>query len=144
MASAQRTKVFDVGIQAFYDVIVDYKSYPEFVDNVRNVRIIKTYDDRIRAKYFLHILKDFDYTLDLYHEPPKAVWWTFVRGSFFKKLDGRWDLKRKGKNKTEVTYTLDVEAKIMAPRMLLRSLVSVSLPKMMDDFAARAKALSEG
>ncbi len=144
MLATKRTEVFDVDIQSFYDVVIDYAAYHEFVDNVHKVRVIKQYDDRIRVKFFIHVIKDFDYTLDLYHDSPRRVWWKFVRGDLFKTMDGSWDLRKRGKNKTEVTYTLDVQPKILAPKLLVRSLVSTSLPSMMRAFAERAQELKEG
>ena len=138
MPSATRTEVFNVGRQAFFDVVVDYTSYPEFVDNVTRVQIIKRYDDRIRAKFFLHLVKDFDYTLDLYVDPPKRVWWELVRGDIFKTNNGSWDLKPRGKNRTEVTYTLEIDTKVLVPKVIIRPLVSTSLPRMMRSFCDHA------
>ena len=141
MPSTERTEVFDVGIDAYFQAVEDFKSYPEFVDNVTNVRIIKQYDDKIRAKFSIHVIKDFDYTLDLYCDPPKRLWWELVRGDIFKVNNGSWTLKRRGKHKTEVTYSLEVETKIVAPKFLIRQLAANSLPTMMRAFCERAKEI---
>jgi len=141
MPSAQRREVFDVSREALYRVIIDYKRYPEFVDNVTRMKIVKHYDDKIRATFYARVIKEFSYTLDLYHDEPKKVWWELVRGDLFKRLDGSWDLKKKSKHKTEVTYTAEVEAKIKIPGGLVSTLVGSGLPKMMRQFCARAQEL---
>ena len=141
MPSARRTETFEADVDAFYQAIVDYKAYPEFADNVTKTQIIKTRDDGARVKFFLHLIRDFNYTLDLYHEYPKRVHWNLVRGDWFSKMDGCWELERQGKKKLKVTYTLDIEAKVLVPNFIVNQLVSFNLPRVMTNFHERAKYL---
>jgi hypothetical protein len=53
-------------------------------------------------------------------------------------MDGVWDLRRRGKHRTEVTYSLDVQTKFIAPPFIVSKLVSFNLPSMMRAFNDRA------
>lgn len=139
MHAATRTEIFDVPREAFYDVVVDYTAYPEFVDNVTRVQILKTHADGARAKFFVKVVKELSYTLDLHHEHPARVSWELVRSDIFQEMTGSWDLKAKGKKKTEVVYTVAVKPRVLAPQFLVRQLVQHSLPKMMQAFCDRAR-----
>lgn len=143
MPSAERTEVFDIDAGAFYATIIDYKAYPEFVPQLRQVRVLKSGEDEVRAKFTAHMLRDVTYTLDLRHNPGKSVEWELVRSDIFTRMDGSWTLRRKGKHKTEVTYWVDVESRIAAPSALVRYLVASGLPRMMKSFYRRARDLGE-
>ena len=140
MPKASRTEVFEMSCQPFYDVIVDYKSYPEFAEGVVGTRMIKTRDDGARVKFFVKMIREVNYTLDLYHDEPNRVWWNLVRGDLFEKMDGEWVLQQKGK-KLEVTYNLDVEAKLHIPTFIMKQLVGFNMPRVIHSFHERARAL---
>jgi ribosome-associated toxin RatA of RatAB toxin-antitoxin module len=144
MHAAQRTAIFDVPLDPLYEVIVDYPAYPEFVDNVTRVQMLKQDEHGGRGKFFVHVVKEFSYTLDLVHDYPRGISWTLVRSDLFKDMSGSWALKPKGKKKTEVTYTAEVHPRVIAPGFLVRQLVQHSLPKMMAAFEARAQARHAG
>lgn len=142
MPRASRTEVFEIPLDAFWEAIVDYKAYPEFADNVVNTRMVKTRDEGARVKFFVKLIKEFNYTLDLYHEYPNRVWWSLVRGDLFEKMDGSWDLAPKGKKQLTVTYTLDVEPKLHIPRPILKRLIGFNLPRVIHNFYERAEVLA--
>jgi ribosome-associated toxin RatA of RatAB toxin-antitoxin module len=139
MPAAVRTEIFEIGLDPFYDTIVNYKAYPEFVEQMTQVRVLKHGDEGARVRFTLHMIRDVQYTLDLVHEYPHRVHWQLVKSDLFRKMDGSWDLKPKGKRKLEVTYTADVEVNVLAPNFLMRQLVSHSLPRMMHTFYERAR-----
>lgn len=141
MPSATRVEKYDVSQEAFYRVIVDYKSYPEFAENVVKTQMIKAREDGARVKFFVRLIREFNYTLDLHHEPMKRVYWNLVRGDLFSKMDGSWELKKLGKRKVEVTYSLDIEAKLYVPQMIIGRLVSYNMPRVMTNFYERARQL---
>ncbi|MCC6145546.1 MAG: hypothetical protein IT368_17205 [Candidatus Hydrogenedentes bacterium] len=139
MPAASRTEIYEIGLEPFYNTIIDYKSYPEFVDQLRSVRVLKHSETDARVKFTLHLIREVQYTLDLVHEYPHRVAWTLVKSDLFRKMDGAWDLKPKGKRKLQVTYSADVEANVLAPKFIVRQLVSHSLPRMMQTFYERAQ-----
>ena len=143
MARAERTEVFDVPVEKLYQAIIDYKSYPKFVDGMKSVEIQKESSDGATVKFNLSLIKEISYTLKLNHILNKEVSWSFVSGDLMKINNGKWLLKDLGQARTEVTYSLEVELKGFLPGlgMIEKTLVSTNLPSNMKAFAKRAASL---
>jgi coenzyme Q-binding protein COQ10 len=143
MARAERTEVFDVPVDKMYQAIVDYKSYPEFVDGMRSVEVQNQSGDGATVKFSLSLIKDISYTIKLNNKVNQEVSWSLVSGDMMKVNNGRWTLKDLGGNKTEVTYSLEVELKGFLPGlgMIEKTLVNTNLPLNMKAFAKRAASL---
>lgn len=139
MAGVERTEIFDVPAEKIYQVLIDYSSYPDFVDGVTSIEIHSQDENSAKVTYNLNLIKTFSYTLNLTHEPNKSVAWSLVDGDFFKRNDGRWTLKDLGDGRTEVTYNLDVDFKVMVPKMIANKLTKSNLPSMMKSYHQRAK-----
>jgi ribosome-associated toxin RatA of RatAB toxin-antitoxin module len=140
MAEAKRTETYDVNIDKLFDVIVDYNSYPEFMDMVDEIEVLENSDTSAKVSYGLNLIKKFKYTLALTHEKPTKVTWELEDGDLFKSNTGYWELKKIDDNKTEVTYCIDVDFKVFAPKMIVNKVVSSNLPAMMQACVDRAKA----
>ena len=139
MAGASKTKIYDVDINKLYQTITNYQNYPNFVDGVDSIEIISQDESGAKVRYGLNLIKQFSYVLDLQHEAPTKVSWTFDSGDLFKNNNGMWELKDLGDGKTEVTYSLDVDFKLMVPKMILNKLTGKNLPAMMDSMVNKAK-----
>jgi ribosome-associated toxin RatA of RatAB toxin-antitoxin module len=142
MARAERTEVFDVPADKFFKAITDYKSYPSFVDGMRSVDIQNESAEGATVKFNLSLIKEISYTIKLSHKP-NEVSWSLVSGDMMKANNGKWTLKDLGGNKTEVTYSLEVELKGFLPGlgMIEKTLVTTNLPLNMKAFAKRAASL---
>jgi ribosome-associated toxin RatA of RatAB toxin-antitoxin module len=142
MAKAERTEVYDVPVEKFYQAIINYKAYPDFVDGMKAIEVINQSNEGGTVKFTVNIMKEISYTLKLTHNPNKEVSWTFVSGDMMKVNNGKWTLKDLG-GKTEVTYSLEVELKGFIPGlgMIEKTLVSTNLPMTMKSFAKRAASL---
>lgn len=143
MARAERTEVFDVPVDKFFKAVVDYKSYPEFVDGMRSVEVVNEASDGVHVKFNMSLIKDISYTIKLTNKPNAEVSWSLVSGDMMKVNNGKWVLKDLGGNKTEVTYSLEVELKGFLPGlgMIEKTLVTTNLPLNMKAFAKRAASL---
>jgi coenzyme Q-binding protein COQ10 len=141
MAKANRTETFDVNINKLYDVIIDYASYPEFVDGVSEIEVLEQTDTSAKVKYSLNLIKKFTYILSMTMEKPNKVSWTLDSGDIFKTNSGSWELKEVSENETEVNYSLEVDFKILAPKMIVNKLVATNLPAMMKSYKERAKSV---
>ncbi len=143
MAKAERTEVFDVPCEKFYQAIVDYKSYPQFVDGMKSVEVVSESGDSATVKFNLSLIKEVTYTLKLTGKKNEAVNWSLVSGDLMKVNNGAWKLKDLGGGKTEVTYSLEVELKGFFPGlgMVEKTMVSTNLPLNMKAFAKRAASL---
>ncbi len=143
MAKAERTEVFDVPVEKFYQAIVDYKSYPQFVDGMNSIEILQQAGEDATVKFNLKLIKEVTYTLKLAGKKNESVSWSLVSGDMMKVNNGGWKLKDLGGGKTEVTYHLEVELKGFLPGlgMVEKTMVSTNLPMNMKAFAKRAAAL---
>ncbi len=140
MAEVSRTEVFPVSQEQLYSVIVDYERYPEFVDGVNAITVLENDESGAKVRYDLNLIKKFQYTIELNHERPERVSWHLHSGELFKKNSGYWLLEKISEKETKVTYALDVEFKIFAPKMIVKKLVTTNLPSMMKSYRDRALA----
>lgn len=143
MARAERTEVFDVPVSKMYQAIIDYKAYPEFVDGVESTQVTNESADGATVTMNLNLIKKISYTIKLSHKKDQEVNWSLVSGDIMKVNNGRWTLKSLGDNKTEVTYSLEVELKGFFPGlgMVEKTLVSTNLPLTMKAFSKKAASL---
>lgn len=143
MAKAQRTETFDVPSEKFYQAIIDYSNYPQFVDGVKSVEVKNSNEAGAELTMNLNIIKEISYTITLNHIPNQEVNWSLIKGDLMKLNNGRWTLKDLGNGKTEVTYSLEVELKGFFPGlgMIEKTLVNTNLPMTMKAFAKRAASL---
>ena len=138
MGQTSRTEVFDVEIDKFFQAIIDYQSYPEFVSGVDKVKVLKQAENQAEVEYSLNLIKEFKYVLNLEQEYPHKVSWDLKSGDLFKSNSGEWKLVKLEDGKTEVTYSIDVDFKVFAPKMIVKKLVANNLPQMMNAFKDRA------
>lgn len=143
MAKAERTEVFDVPADKFFQAVVDYRNYPQFVDGMKSVDVKSESGNEATVTFNLSLIKDISYTIKLNSKPSTEVSWTLVSGDMMKVNNGRWIIKDLGNSKSEVTYSLEVELKGFLPGlgMIEKTLVSTNLPLNMKAFAKRAASL---
>lgn len=141
MAQADIERTFQAPIEKVYACIVDYASYPEFVDGVSSIKILEQNESGARVEYSLNMIKTFNYVLKLTHEKPNKVSWQLEGGDIFKRNNGSWNLSDRGDGTTAVKYELDVDFKGFAPKAIINKLVANNLPSMMDQYEKRAKSL---
>ncbi len=139
MAKATRTEIFQAPIDRVYSVILDYRSYPEFVDGVSTVNVLDESDSGARVEYGLNLIKKFKYILKLTHKAPESISWEFESGDIFKVNNGSWQLRDMGDGTTEVTYSLEIEVKGFVPKAIVNGLTQKNLPAMMSSYHQRAK-----
>ncbi len=139
MAEASKTVEMPVSIDALYKVITNYEKYSEFVDGVHKVAVKARNGNKARVEYAITLLgKDIFYVLDHTEDSPEKMTWEFVESNVLKSNHGGWELKSLGPNLTRVTYNLALDFKIYVPGLVLNGLIKSSLPKMLDNFKARA------
>lgn len=140
MAGAKHTTVMDVSLDALWDVITDYEGYLDFVEGLESLEITKKEGKDTYANYVVSMFgKKVHYTLKHTENPKKSLKWTMVEGEFFKSNDGGWDLKAKGDDQVEATYTVDVGFPLLVPKSIVNTLTGTQLPTMMKAFEDRAK-----
>lgn len=143
MARADRTETYDVPAEKFYQAVIDYKNYTQFVDGMKSVNVEKESAEGAVVKFNLSLIKEISYTIDLKHTPNKEVSWKLVTGDMMKINNGKWTIKDLENGKCEVNYNLEIEFKGFLPGlgMIEKTLVNTNLPMTMKAFAKRAQEL---
>lgn len=138
MAKASRTEIVNIPAEKLFDTIVDYKSYPDFVEGVSAIKVLEQTANDAKVEYSLNVIKSFKYIVNTKMQRPTSVSWELDSGDLFKKNNGSWALKDLGNGKTEVTYSLEIDFKLFAPSSILSALTEKNLPMMMKSFFDRA------
>lgn len=141
MAQGKNTKVFPINIHQFYKAIICYEDYADFIPGVNETEVLDIDENGARVKYSVNVIKKFQYIVKLKHQRPHKVSWELESGDLFKSMDGSWELKELSESETEVTYTVGIDFKMFAPKMVVNTLVSKNLPEVMEAMFKQAKKL---
>ncbi len=144
MAIVSRQVLIDAPIERFYDLVVAYERYPEFVPGMRSVKVRKLGSEK-RVEYELDLgVRRIRYVLKHEEERPRRVSWSLVSGDMMKVSNGSWVLSPEGE-KTRAVYSVEIQ--ITRPPLVPQALVDrvsneltkIQLPKTLDAFKARAE-----
>jgi len=146
MAAISREIVIDVPIERFFDLVVDYPRYPEFVPGIHGCRVKSAGPAGKEVEYELDVgVKKIRYLLRHVEERPRRVVWSLVSGDWMKVSSGSWELEEAG-GKTRARYTVDIQ--IAKPALVPQAIVDrvadeltrVQLPRTLDAFKRRAES----
>ena len=144
MAVVTKQVLVDVPIERFYDVVVDYARYPEFVPGIRRCRVRDGGGER-QVEYELDLgIRRIKYVLRHEEQRPRRVSWSLVTGDMLKISNGSWELAEED-GKTRAVYSVEIQ--IARPPLVPQALVDrvsdeltrVQLPKTIEAFKARAE-----
>lgn len=146
MASAvSKEIVVDVPVERFFELVVDYPRYPEFVPGIKACRV-RSSSPHKDVEYELDVgIRRIRYVLRHLEERPRKVSWSLVSGDMMKVSNGSWELSDAG-GKTRARYTVEVQ--IAKPPLIPQVVVDkvadeltrVSLPRTLEAFKARAES----
>ncbi len=134
-----REKEMNVPVAALWKVITDFEKYPDFVEEVVVAKSRPKTGQTQQVEFEIEVVKRFQYTLEFKLVENQELSWRLVESNFFKKNDGRWLLKDLGGGRTHATYELELGFGFLVPGWVTKKLTEVNLPKMLDNFEARAK-----
>ena len=144
MASVTKEVLVDAPVERFFDVVVDYPRYPEFVPGIRAARVTDAGGEK-HVEYELDLgVRRIRYILRMTEARPKHVSWSLVSGDMMKVSNGSWDLSDAG-GKTRAVYTVEIQITRppLVPQMIVDrvsdELTRVQLPKTLEAFKARAE-----
>lgn len=140
MASANAKEVFNCSVEEFFKIVSDYEKYPEFLPEVKSVKIYKTSGDTKEMEYHVSLIKTFKYKLKVTDKKPSSVSFEFIGGDVFKTMKGSWKLSN-DKGKCAVEYNVEATFGMLVPESMAKPLVSANLPLMMANFKKRVKAV---
>ena len=133
---------------AVYAVVVDFAAYPRLFPEIKEVRVLSTCGQRVRAEFRGNIVLPFRYVLDLDCDADSlTVDWRYVEGEVVKRSEGGWRFVAEGGG-TRVDYSVAMEVSAPLPGFLLRKitegLVALSLPAMFASVEREAKSRASG
>lgn len=140
MASAHTKEVFNCTAEEFFKIASDYEKYPEFLPEVKSVKVTKNADGVKEMEYHVSLIKTFKYKLRAKEVANQSIRFEFIGGDVFKTMKGSWDIKDKD-GKCEVDYNVEATFGLLVPEAMTKPLVSANLPMMMNNFRKRIKAI---
>ena len=126
-------------------MVQDYARYPEFVPEVKAVRVGAREGDAVEVTYWLDVkLRVLEFTLRHVTRSPMRIEWSLVRGDeFMRSNEGAWTFERTDSGGTRATYAIDIDLGPMVPETLEKALADRGLPNMLANFRTRAESLRE-
>lgn len=140
MPGATRSIVINAPMEKVFDVVSAYERYPEFLPEVKEVRVSNRKEAECDVHYKVDVMKTIRYTVHIKEERPSRVSWSFVEGEFMRDNKGGWVLESAGEGKTQATYNVEMALGPLVPKAIVNALVETSLPRMLEAFKKRAEA----
>jgi coenzyme Q-binding protein COQ10 len=144
VALVSKEVLVNAAIEAFFDVVVDYARYPEFVPGIKACQVREVGGEK-HVEYELDLgLRRIRYVLRHQESRPGRVWWSLVSGEILKVSNGSWELTAEGE-RTRARYSVDIQVSrpALVPQALMDrmsdQLTRVQLPRTLDAFRARAE-----
>lgn len=129
--------------EAFYSVVTDYESYPDFVPNQTGARVLSheggPHGDRWQVDMELSLVKHVRYEIAVEGIPGRSVQWHLIRGNILRDNVGGWLIEALPNGHTRATLYMAVVLKGWFPKSLINTLVNKSCPKTVRAFKAEAE-----
>ncbi len=144
MAKVTKQVVVHAPLERFYELVVDYERYPEFVPGIHGCRIVSVRPKK-HVEYQLDLgIKRIRYVLRMDERRPTHVAWSLVSGDMMKVSNGSWELSPRD-GRTHAVYTVEIQ--ISRPPLVPQAIVDrvsdeltkVQLPRTLEAFKARAE-----
>lgn len=140
MAEVNHEEIFNCTPQQFFDLLVDYESYPKFLKEVTSCKVLEDNGNEKMVEYKVSVIKDITYINKQTENPPNEIKWQFVKGDLFKSMSGGWKLEEID-GRTKAHYHISAEFGMFVPKMITKTVLSVNLPAMMQAYHKRVKEL---
>ena len=144
MAVVTKQVLIEAPLERFYDIVVDYERYPEFVPGIRRCRVRDGKGEKL-VEYELDLgIRRIKYVLRHEEQRPRRVAWSLVSGDMMKVSNGSWELSAV-EDRTQAIYSVEIQ--ISRPPLVPQALVDrvsdeltrIQLPKTLEAFKARAE-----
>ena len=128
-----------------WDVAIDFESYPEWVRDVKEARIVERDAEGrgSRVEFRAAALgKSIRYLLEYdYSEAPNAFSWKFVEGDMLRRLDGTYRFEPDGAS-TRVQYDLAVELAVPLPGLVKRRAAGLIMGSALKELKKQVEAVA--
>jgi coenzyme Q-binding protein COQ10 len=146
MSQARQSVIIDVPLATVWTVVSDYARYPEFISEMREVRVLRHQGSEQDVEFeieleLLGMKKRIRYTLAMTETPTSSIRWKLVRSDILKGDDGSWHFRPLSERRTEATYEIELKLGAFVPRAVSNFLAEQSLPRLLSQFKTRAEGL---
>ncbi len=148
MASAERSEIVQVSMEAFFKANTDFESYPLFVTGMKAARVSSVEADGTSklVEFEVEMVKKLKYSIRTQQKIDTVAGiaemsWKLHESAEMKSNTGSWRLRRVDAHRTEVVYQLELDLHFSIPSFVMKGLVATSLPKAIHEFRDRAKLL---
>jgi uncharacterized membrane protein len=129
-----------------WDVAVDFESYPEWVRDVKEARIVER-DDEGRGKRVefraAALGKSVRYILEYdFSAAPESFSWKFVEGDMLRRLDGTYRFEPESETSTRVHYDLAVELAVPLPGLVKRRAAGLIMGSALKELKKQVEAVA--
>jgi coenzyme Q-binding protein COQ10 len=132
MPVATHSAVINATMEQVMAVITDFESYPSFLPEMEQAKILKSEDGCWEVEFRIQIIRRLSYTLRLVKEGPGLLTWVLIDGAF-KTNKGSWSLEST-EDGTRAVYQIDLQIGHFVPSSIVRSLVGRTLPETVSRF----------
>lgn len=140
MAEVKHTEYFDCTPEQFFDLLVDYEKYPEFLSEVKSCKVVGEDGGKKLVEFQVSVVKSIKYLNKHTEVKPNEVSWVFQSGDLFKSMSGGWKLQEDN-GKTKAEYYVDASFGLWVPQKIIQTVLSVNLPAMMKSYHQRVAQL---
>jgi ribosome-associated toxin RatA of RatAB toxin-antitoxin module len=144
MAVVTKQVLIEAPLERFYDLVVDYERYPEFVPGIKACRV-KNGGPEKHVEYELDLgVKRLRYVLRMEEARPRRVAWSLVSGDLMKVSNGSWELADEhGRTRAHYSVEIQIARPPLVPQALVErvsdELTKVQLPRTLEAFKKRAE-----
>ena len=143
--ASERIRI-DAPADRCFDVAVDFESYPEWVRDVKDVKILERDDQGrgVRVEFRAAALgKSIRYVLEYdYSGAPDSFSWKFVEGDMLRRLDGSYRFEPEGPSSTRVHYQLAVELAVPLPGLVKRRAAGLIMGSALKELKKQVEAVA--
>lgn len=140
--SVQETIQIDADLGTVYDTVGDFESYPGWLDEFKEVEVVKTRDDGW-AEEVEYVLSSMGITIHMtlgYTYTDTRVEWVLLEGDMMSRNDGAYDMVDNGDGTTSLTYELLVETNVPLPSMVRKRIAKKTVHDSLKAIKKRAEA----
>src|SRR5262245_43010582 len=135
MPIAEHEVVIDAPIERVFSIITDYERYPEFLPEMKEVRVLSRHDGVAVVRFELELIIRVSYTLRLVECAPTGLSWTLEDAKMLAENNGGWRLTKEG-DKTRAVYSLEIKLRGLIPKSVSTRLLGTTLPQTLERFKA--------
>jgi coenzyme Q-binding protein COQ10 len=140
MPGATRSIVIAAPAEKVFDVVAHYEKYPEFMGEVKEVKISNRKDHHVDVQFKVEMMKTIKYSLRMHEERPHKISWTFIEGEFMKDNKGSWHFEAAGEGQTKATYNIEMAFGPLVPKTIVNALAEQRLPAMLESVKKRVES----